>query len=255
MTQLCVLNNNAIFHINRALRCLALLGVVFVSACTSESVAVAASPPEAIYTTSSSPAQSEQRTVRYQLTPAPLNETSPRQRGAPPFRLLAPFSERARIVDMDGNEIRRATDGGSIGRLDMSPNQQWALLYFGSAKYSVASTESLEDIVRPPIRPDGFDDATGFSWFILDDDHLIGQADLPSLETEGLTASEKESLPPRDTLIYVYTISSGTMTPVEIDDTLPRPFHITEASEGYVTLLPFFDLGKLGAKILRIPGP
>lgn len=252
MTQFRVLNSTAIFSINHALRCLALFGAVLISACTSGTAAVAVSSPGATYVTLSSPDRPARHKFRYRLVPAPHHEIPFLQKKLP-FRLLAPFSERARIVDMDGNEIRRSINGGSIGGLKMSPNQQWVLLYFGGAKYAVASAATLEDIVRPPIQPDGFEDATGFSWLILDDDHLIGQADLPSLDTKGLTASEKESLPPRDTLIYVFTISSGTMTPVGIDESLPRPFHITEAFEGYVTLLPFFDLGELGAKILRIP--
>ncbi|WP_313495543.1 hypothetical protein [Stenotrophomonas sp.] len=70
-----------------------------------------------------------------------------------------------------------------------------------------------------------------------------------------MTLSEKDSLPPRDTLIYIYTISSGTTTRAEIDGTLPRPLNISENSEGRLFVVNFYDLEKFGAKIIQIPEP
>lgn len=226
---------------------LTLVAALLISACTSE-----------LATTGSTPAQPEKQVVHYRLVAVPLVEPPPQtqKREPPPFRLLAPYSGRARIVDREGNEIRRAPDGASIGNMRFSPNRQWVLLYFGDAEYSIASAETLDDIVQPPVRPDAPADATGFSWLILDDDRLIGQADLPSLEpTEGLTASEADGLPPRDTLVYIYTIATGAMTPVEIDDSVPRPFGISTDSYGNLVISPLLGLDALGMKILQIPEP
>lgn len=168
-----------------------------------------------------------------------------------PLRLLASGSENARIVDPDGNVIRSADSGGTIFSFVWSPNRQWILLYFGGAKYSVASAASIKDITRPPRRPEDYDDATGISWFVLDDDLLLAQADLPSLETEGLTASEEGGLPPRDTLIYVYSISANVMMPVEVDSHFPIPFSIFDVLDGRITLLIYSDDEQVGAKIVR----
>ncbi|WP_313173023.1 hypothetical protein [Stenotrophomonas sp.] len=253
MNQLRLLRNNAILHRIRVLRCLILLGTVLVSGCTSEAVAVAASSME------EKPARlasSDQRVARYMLTPIPVSEAPSRPLGKFPFMLVGSGSESARIVDQNRKTIRSAPAGGTIFSFKVSPNRKWVLIYFGEGEYAVASAESFEDIARPPERPDGFEDATGFSWFILDDDHLIGQADLPSLDPGvGMTLSEKDSLPPRDTLIYIYTISSGTTTRAEIDGTLPRPLNISENSEGRLFVVNFYDLEKFGAKIIQIPEP
>ncbi|WP_152984646.1 hypothetical protein [Stenotrophomonas terrae] len=147
--------------------------------------------------------------------------------------------------------MRSAPEGRTIVSFRISKNKKWVLIYFGDAEYAIASTESFEDIARPPIQPDGFEDATGFSWFILDDDHLIGQADLPSLDPGvGMTLSEKDSLPPRDTLIYIYTISSGTTTRAEIDGALPRPLNISENSEGRLLIMDSSYTVRSGAKII-----
>lgn len=240
--------------ISRVLSFLACLGLVFAPGCALRADATTAGLPGTTNASLSLPSRPDRQEFRYRLAPAPLREAPTQQRDPPPFRLLAPFSERARIVDKDGNVIRLAAGDGSIGRLEVSPDQQWVLLYFGDSKYSVASAESLEDMVRLPVQPDGFDDATGFRWVILDDGHLLGQADLPALETEGLTASEKESLLPRGTLIYVYAISSKAMTPVEVDGTLPLVFNIIEASDGNVTLLTLSSDERVGAKIVRTTG-
>ena len=134
------------------------------------------------------------------------------------------------------------------------------MLYFGDGEYAIASAESLaksfEDFAKPPILPDGFDDATAIGWMILDDDHLIGQADLPSLDPGvGMTLSEKDSLPPRDTLIYIYTLSSGTTTRAEVDGVLTGPFNIYEGPEGRLLISDFHDLETFGVKIIPIPKP
>lgn len=216
----------------------ALVAALLVSACTSELAA-----------TGSTPESPEKQAVRYRLVAVPLEETSPSARNVetPPFKLLAPFSGRARIVDKDGKEIRRAPEGRSIGEMKISPNRQWVLLDFGDAKYAVASVDGLKDIARPPTRPNAPTDATGFSWRILDDDRLIGSAELPSLEpTEGLTASEADGLPPRGSLVYIYTMATGAMTPVEIDDSVPRPFGISTDSYGNLVISPLMGPGGVG---------
>ena len=254
MSQLCPLRNRAIFHRNRVVRCLILFGMVLVSGCTSEAVAVSSTEEKPI--TLSSIVSSDQRVVCYMLTPIPVSEVPSRPLGKFPFMLVGSGSESARIIDQNRKTIRSAPAGGTIFSFKVSPNRKWVLIYFGEGEYAVASAESFEDIARPPERPDGFEDATGFSWFILDDDHLIGQADLPSLDPGvGMTLSEKDSLPPRDTLIYIYTISSGTTTRAEIDGTLPRPLNIYENSEGRLFVVNFYDLEKFGAKIIQIPEP
>ncbi len=258
MSQLCLLRNRAIFHRNRVVRCLILFGTVLVSGCTSEAVAVSSAEPAR--TRSSSPSPTEQRVVRYLLTTVPVDEASPRQVGELPDMLVGSGPERARIIRHNLDVIRSASPSGRISDADVSPNRKWALVSIGEAGYAIASAESLaksfEDIARPPRLPDGFDDATAIDWMILDDNHLIGQADLPSLDPGvGMTLSEKDSLPPRDTLIYIYTLSSETTTHAEIDGTLPRPFHIYEGPEGRILISDFHDLEVFGVKIIRIPEP
>ena len=254
MSQLRLLGNNALFHSSRVLSCLILFAAVLMTGCTSEAVAVAASTAEPQLKTSPSP--TEQRAVRYLLATVPVEEASPLQLGKLPVILVRSGSESARIIDKSRDVIRTAPLGGTIFSFEVSPDQKWVLLYFGGGKYAIASAESFEDIAKPPKYPDGFDDATVFDWIILDDDHLIGQADLPSLDTgEGMTLSEKDSLPPRDTLLYIYTVSSGTTTRAEIDGTLPRPFNISKGPEGRILVSDFSDLKVFGAKIIQIPEP
>ena len=196
-------------------RALILVATLLVSACTSELTAAG-----------SAPAPPEEGAARYRLVAVPLEEASPPipERGPLPFRLRAPGSAEARLVDLNGELIRSAPANGTIFGFRTSPNRQWVLLDFGDAEYAVASVDGLKDIARPPVRPDAPTDATGLSWRILDDDRLIGSAELPSLEpTQGLTASEVEGLTPRGTLVYLYTIATGVVTPVEIDDSVPSP--------------------------------
>ena len=257
MKQLRLSRNSAtFFHSSRVLLCLILFGAVLVSGCTSEAVAVAVSSPEEKPATLSSIASPDQRAVRYLLTTVPAEEAPSRSGGQFPFILSGSGSEHAQILDQNREIMRSAPEGGTIFSFRISKNKKWTLIYFGDAGYAIASAETFEDIARPPIRPDGFEDATWFRWLILDDDHLIGQATLPSLDPGvGMTLSEKDSLPPRDTLIYIYTISSGTTTRAEIDGTLPRPLNISENSEGRLFVVNFYDLEKFGAKIIQIPEP
>lgn len=225
---------------------LTLVAALFVSACTSELTAAG-----------SAPAPPEKQVVRYRLIAVPLEEASPptQKREPPPLQLRGRGS-MGRIVDANGNIVMSAVPGKSIYGLSLTPDQKKALIYFGDAENSVVSVDRLKTIAKPPTRPDAPDDATGFSWFILDDDHLIGQADLPSLEpTEGLTASEADGLPPRGTLVYIYTITTDAMTPVEIDDSVPRPFGISTDSYGNLVISPLLGLDLLGMKVLQIPEP
>lgn len=258
MKQLRLLRNNALFHSSRVLLCLILFGAVLVTGCTSEAVAVAASPAESPLTTS--PPPTEQRAVRYLLTTVPVDEVAPRRLAKLPDMLAGSGSERARIIRHNLGVIRSASLLGRISGAEVSPDQKWVLVSIGEMGYAIASAESLaksfEDIAKPPRIPDGFDDATAIGWMILDDDHLIGQADLPSLDPGvGMTLSEKDSLPPRDTLIYIYTISSGTTMRADIDGILPRPLNIFRDAEGRLLILDSSYDEWSGAKIIQIPEP
>ena len=255
MRQLRLLRTNALFHSSRVLLCLILFGAGLVSGCTSEAVAVAVPSAESALATSPSP--TDQRAVRYRLTDVSVDEVAPRRLRDLPVWLDESGPERAQIIRHNLDVIRSASPSGRISDAKVSPDRKWALLSIGEAGYAIASAEylakSFEDIDTPPRDPDGFDDATAIYWVILDDDHLIGQADLPSLDPGGMTLSEKDSLPPRDTLVYIYTLSSGATTRVEIDGTLPRPFNIYEGSEGRILISDFSDLEEFGAKIIKIP--
>lgn len=253
MTQLRCVHFHSIASDRRRLHCLTLLGTSLLAACALQSAGLAADGPISAHAVTPSDVLSPQRVDRYTLRPEALDHTLRRPQESTPFRLLARGSERARIVNKRDEVVRTAAPGGTIFNIKSSPTGQWFLLYAGDAEYSVVSSRTLVDIARPPVHPDAPEDANGFGWFILDDDHLIGQADLPSLDTEGLTAAEVESLPPRDTLIYLYTISSNTMTPVEIDDTLSRPFHITGVSDGQIELLHYVTSEIFGARVVPVP--
>ena len=260
MKQLRLLRNNALFHSSRVLLCLILFGAVLVTGCTSEAVAVAASSAEPPITTSPSLSPTDRRAVRYRLTSMPVDEVAPRRVGELPVMLAGSGPERERIIRHNLGVIRSASPSGRISGSEVSPNRKWALLYIGEAGYAIVSAESLaksfEDIAKPPRFPNGFDDATAISWMILDDDHLIGQADLPSLDPGvGMTLSEKDSLPPRDTLIYIYTLSSGATSRAEIDGTLPRPFSISEGAEGALLILDSSYAKWSGVKVIQIPEP
>lgn len=258
MKQLRLSRNSAtFFHSSRVLLCLILFGAGLVSGCTSEAVAVAVPSAESALATSPSP--TDQRAVRYRLTGVPVDEVAPRRLRDLPVWLDESGPERAQIIRHNLDVIRSASPSGRISDAKVSPDRKWALLSIGEAGYAIASAEylakSFEDIDTPPRDPDGFDDATAIYWVILDDDHLIGQADLPSLDPGGMTLSEKDSLPPRDTLVYIYTLSTGKTARAEIDGTLPRPFRISEDPEGRLRILSFDDLEEFGAKIIQITEP
>ena len=187
MRQLRLLRTNALFHSSRVLLCLILFGAGLVTGCTSEAVAVAASPAESALATS--PSLTDQRAVRYRLTGVPVDEVAPRRVGELPDMLVGSGPERARIIRHNLDVIRSASPSGRISDAKVSPDRKWALLSIGEAGYAIASAESFansfEDIVRPPRFPDGFDDAPAIDWIILDNDHLIGQVGLPSLDPGG----------------------------------------------------------------------
>ena len=159
-------------------------------------------------------------------------------------------------MDASDRLIRPSPVNGTIFGFRASPNRQWVLLDLSNAAYVVASVDGLKDIARPPKRPHAPGDATVIEWRILDDDRLIGYAELPSLEpTKGLTASEADGLPPRGTLVYIYTIATGAMSLVEIDASVPQPFSISDDSYGNLAIEPHSGLAAFGVKILRIPQP
>ena len=187
MRQLRLLRTNALFHSSRVLLCLILFGAGLVTGCTSEAVAVAASPAESALATS--PSLTDQRAVRYRLTGVPVDEVAPRRLRDLPVWLDESGPERAQIIRHNLGVIRTASQSGRISDAKVSPDRKWALLSIGEAGYAIASAESFansfEDIVRPPRFPDGFDDAPAIDWIILDNDHLIGQVGLPSLDPGG----------------------------------------------------------------------
>lgn len=220
-----------------------LIGLLLGSGCSSASdTAVGASDLQAPHTNSQ---------PMYRLTAgspsAPTKSENRRE-----FALLASGTENARIIDQDREVIRSAPSDGTIFSFQTSPDGKYILLNFGSAKYSIASTETLDDLTTLPRLPPIQDDVTGFRWFFLDDAHLFGASQLRSTDTEGRMASEIDSLLPRATLLYIYALEGGTLTPVEIDDTLPSVFSIHDVSGWNVTILTYED-DLLGAKIVRVP--
>lgn len=231
---------------------LALIGLALASGCHSGADTFATALPETARTSNSLPSQVDQQRFRYRLTSVPLQERTAQNREPAPFTLLAGGSERARIVDRDRNVVRSAPPGGTIFRFQLSPDRERVLLYFGDAKYTIASVDTLSDQLNLPTSPPMDDDVTGFRWFFLDDFHLFGLSQLRSTDTEDRMASEIDSLPPRATLIYVYALESQELLPVEIDDKLPSIFSIDGVSNGQITLLTFDD-ELLGAKIARAP--
>lgn len=193
------------------------------------------------------PAESSYRIVRTAVveTVAPAATQSR-------LRLLASGSANARIVDESRNVLMSAPPEGTIFSIKISPNQDQVLIHYGDAMYRILSTSSLSAIASLPIAPLGHDDATGFGWQWLNDEYLLGNADLPSTDTEGKTAAEIEGTPPRATLLYVYRLEDGTLTPVHIDPTLPEAFMVYETSGWNVTLLSHDD-EFVGAKVEQVP--
>lgn len=229
------------FGANWAWSTAVLIGLLLGFGCSSGSDAfTGTSNPGSSHTTS----RSVYRLVAAQAPAPPI----PKRKTE--FSLLASGSENARIVDQDREVIRSAPPSGTIFSLQVSPQGEHILLSFGSSKYAVVTARTLEDLTSPPKRPPSHDDATGFSWRFLDDNHLLGLASLPSTDTEGKTMAEIESLPPRAVLPHIYAWETGQLTPVEIDESLPPIFFIHDASGWNVTILTYED-ELLGAKIVR----
>lgn len=189
----------------------------------------------------------------FRMIPGALEErNSAAQNHDAPLELLGRGTS-ARIIDREGNILKSATTDGSIYGLRMSPSTDLALIYYGDATYTVAPFDDLDATRALPVAPPD-PNATGFGWLWLDDDHLLGSADLPSTDTEGKTAAEIEGTPPRATLLYVYRLADGALTPVQLDPALPRAFMVYETSGWNVTLLSHDD-ELVGAKIEEVPIP
>ena len=215
-------------------------------------VTVGCSPGRGATTPAST--QPEHAELSYRILGTTTVDTTASVTAPTRFRLLASGSANARIVDESRNVLMSAPSEGTIFSIRMSPNQEQVLIYYGDAAYRIFSADSLTAIASLPVDPPGQEDATGFGWLWLDDDHLLGSADLPSTDTEGKTAAEIEGTPPRATLLYVYRLADGALTPVQLDPALPRAFMVYETSGWNVTLLSHDD-ELVGAKIEEVPIP
>lgn len=198
--------------------------------------------------------QSAPTGASYRIVSAAVVDTAASGTKHSQLRLLASGSANARIVDESRNILMSAPPEGTIFSIKMSPSRDQVLIYYGDAMYRIFSTDSLSAIASLPTHPFGHDDATGFGWQWLNDDYLLGNADLPPAETEGKTAAEIEGAPPRATLLYVYRLEDGTLTPVDIDPTLPEAFMVYGTSGWNVTLLSHDD-ELVGAKVEQVPEP
>lgn len=247
------LNSQSDFCIRRIFSCLALVGLAFISGCTSGTDTFAYAPKETEGASDSSTSQLNKKAFHYRLTTAPSAGIGRRAATPAPIALRG-RGTAGRIVSRQGNTVMTASQHGSIYGLDLSPNHNYGLVYFGDATYKIINSDTLEDIASPPQYPPTDDDVTGFRWFFLDDTSLFGLSQLRSTDTEGRMASEIDSLLPRATLAYVYVLKSETLMPVEIDDTLPSIFSIDGVSNGQITLLTYDD-ERIGATIIRTPDP
>lgn len=216
-------------------------GLLLISGCMWTADAPAATPAQELPVLHQDATSAEVQEIGYRLTPAPQETAAPAAAERAPLTLLAAGSGKARIVDRDRNTVRTAPGDGTIFRIQMSPDHRHVLLFFGDARYTVASAETLDDVKRLPSHPPVEDDATGFVWFFLDDAHLLGASQLRSTDTAGRMASEIDSLPPRATLLYVYSLENDALAPVQIDHALPSTFSLSEAANGRVTLLTADD--------------
>src|SRR5690554_6596749 len=140
--------------------------------------------------TAAAATQPEPAEPSYRIVSAAVAETAVSATTPPQLRLLASGSANARIVDESRNVLMSAPPEGTIFSIRMSPNRGQVLIHYGDAIYRIFSTDTLTAIASLPIAPLGHDDATGFGWRWLNDDYLLGNADLPSTETEGKTAAE-----------------------------------------------------------------
>lgn len=186
---------------------------------------------------------------RFQLLQAPMISASTSSNSVP--LVMRGRGSTARIID-NKDDIVLSGDRKPIYGLQLSPGHGRALVYYGDAEYEVFDAYSLESLAIPPSQPEGFEDATGFGWVFLDPHHLLGLASLPSTDTAGKTMAEIEGLPPRATLLYIYNLESGILTPVMIDDALPFTFSIHNVAGWNVTLLTH-DSELVGARIVISP--
>lgn len=170
---------------------------------------------------------------------------------APLLSLRAAGTGSARIVDREGKTFRKAPPGGTIFSFNVSPSGRHVLLHLGDANYTVAAADTLIDVLRLPAFPAGHADATAITWHLIDDDYLVGEAELPSTQISGGTAAELEALPPRATLLYIYELENRSLTPVEIDAAVPPAFSIHQVSGWNITLLTHDSAELMGAAIVR----
>ncbi|MDH5822481.1 hypothetical protein QFW77_05685 [Luteimonas sp. RD2P54] len=240
--------------LERALPVIAAIALVLLLGCTPGVGPIEHPPTEAGQAADSPRAEpTEARSHRYRLAPAPHDEEAIRDKSTPPPLVLRGRGTAGKIVNRQGETVMDAAKSGSIYGLELSPSRDKALVYFGDANYTVLDTDTLEEVADPPAKPPRYQDATGFSWWFLDDGRLIGQADLPSTDTAGKTAADIESLLPRSTLIYVYEFESDSLASVEIDGQLPSIFSIHEIlGEKIILLTPDTEL--LHAALVRDTG-
>lgn len=222
-----------------------LLSIVFQMGCSADFAAGAVS------TTTSEEAGGA---TSYRLVADDLGEASASHPSNPaPLKLLGRGTQ-SRIVNAKGEVLKAADADGAIYGLELSPNRRFALIYYGSAKYSVSPSDDLSSSLSLPKVPPQRSDATGFAWHWLDDGHLLGNSDLPSTDTEGRTASEIDSLPPRESLLYVYRLVDEKLAPVQIDEALPEAFWVYQTTGWNIVLLSADD-EMIGARLEKQSDP
>ncbi len=186
--------------------------------------------------------------VRYHLREAPLPGAKSDPRTEP--LVLKGRGSKGKIVDLEGNVVI-GHGQKSIYGLELSPSHNHALVYYGDADYEVIDSHTHDVVAALPSHAE-VEDSTGFGWHFIDDYHLIGDASLPSTDIAGKTLAEIEALPPRAVILYIHELASGSLIPVEIDDSLPPIFLIHDVAGWNVTLLTYDD-ELVGARIVRSP--
>ena len=111
------------------------------------------------------------------------------------------------------------------------------MLYFGDSRFSLRPVASLDSGTLLPVRP-AQPGATGFSdWYWLDNQRLLGVAELPAESPAvGMTAAEVESQPPLAVVLSVYDMRTSALLPVEIGEDLPAVFEVDGVRAGSVEL-------------------